>query len=441
METNIFKNMLKLSGGTTIAQIMGILVLPILSRIYSPADFGLYALFFSISNILLIVSTWQYEMAIVLPKKHDESVSLFFLSILLVFIMSLLFLLFLIFFNDFILNLLKLKNLSTLFFLIPFHIFISGFYQSLRYLNSRNNAFGNSAKSAVINSGTTYLLQILFGISLVNRSGLIVGSILGSFLGTIFLLGVSIKFISTKSINLTKIKKVLYKYKKFPIFTTPGSFIASLGAQLPVILLTSLFGPIFSGFYSIANKAISIPSRIVASSISEVSYKHISDIVHDEKLLSNYMEKSMAGLLQISIIPFLLVLLFGRLLASIFLGDQWSIAGMYIQILSPFVFLQLLGAPIGVFYQKNRNDLVFNLQIFYLILSVFGLGMGYIFGSVILAITFFSILLSIHSALSIYLNFRLANASFKNMFYHFRNTFYLKKIIKQIGKKDSESFI
>jgi len=441
MENNIFKNMLKLSGGTTITQVMGILVLPILSRIYSPEEFGIYALFFSISNILLILSTWQYEMAIVLPKEYGESISLFFLCILLVSIMSLFFLLIFIFFNDFILNLFKLKNLSSLFLLIPLHIFISGVYQTLRYLNSRNNTFGNSAKSAVINSGSTYLFQILFGILFIEKSGLIFGSILGSLLATIFLLGVSIKFISTKSINFINLKKVLYKYKKFPTFTTLGSFIASLGGQLPVLILTSLFGSISSVFYSIANKAVSIPSRIVASSISEVSYKHISDIVHDEKLLSNYMEKSMAGILQISIIPFLLVLLFGRLFATIFLGDQWSIAGLYIQILSPFVFLQLLGSSIGVFYQKNRNDLVFNLQILYLILSVFGLGVGYILGSVTLAIVFFSLLLSMHSALAIYLNFKLANASFKNMFYYFRNTFYPKRIIKQIYKKDNDPFI
>jgi len=314
-------------------------------------------------------------------------------------------------------------------------------YQTLRYLNSRNNAFGNSAKSAVINSGFTYLLQIVFGIIFISKVGLIYGSILGIFIATIFLSAVSIRFIHINSINFAKIKKVLYKYKKFPTFTTLGTFLSGIGGQLPVLLLASLFGTIYSGFYSIANKAINIPSRIITSSISEVSYKHISDIVDDNKILSNYLEKSMAGILQISIIPFLIVFIFGKSLATIFLGEQWSTAGVYIQILSPLVFLQILSAPTGVLYQKNRNDIVFKLQIMYLLFSVAGLGLGYILDSSIIAIISFSLFLSVQSALSIYINFKLANASFKNMFYNFRNTFYLKRFIKQIVKKDSERFI
>ena len=156
MENNIFKNMLKLSGGTTITQIMGILVLPILSIIYSPEDFGVYALFFSISNILLLFGTWQYHMAIVLPKDYGESINLFFLSIILLFFMSGILLILLILSNRFMINIFKIDEVSWLFLLIPLHIFISGFYQILRSLNSRNNTFGNSAKSSVINSGFTY---------------------------------------------------------------------------------------------------------------------------------------------------------------------------------------------------------------------------------------------------------------------------------------------
>lgn len=435
MKTNIFTNMLKLSGGTTITQIMGILVLPILSRVYSPEYFGVYALFFSISNILLVVAIWQYNVAIVIPKNYEDSINLFFLSILILSFMSLIFFGILIFLNDFIFKLFNLNDLSNLLFLIPVHIFISGVYQSLRYLNSRNNAFGNSAKSAVVNSGITYLSQILLGVFFANGSGLIYGSIFGLLVGTIYLLTVSIKFISFKSINLLGIKKVMYEYKKFPIFTTPGTLLAGIGSQLPVIMLSSLFGIIYSGFYSIADKAINIPAKIITSSISEVSYKHISDIVNDNKLLSNYIEKSMAGVLQISIIPFFIILIFGRILTTIFLGEQWASTGLYVQILLPLVFLQLLCAPIGIFFQKNRNDIAFLLQIIYLMFSILGLSIGYIMGSSTISIILFSLLVSIHSIFTIYLNFRLANASFKNMFYHFRTTFYLKKYIKQIYKK------
>ncbi len=441
METNIFKNILKLSGSTTITQIMGVLILPMLSRLYSPEDFGTFALFISISNILLIIGTWQYHMAIVIPKDYEESISLFYLSILLLSIMSILFLIILMFFKGFIINLLELKNVSNLFFLIPIYIFISGVYYTLRVLNSKNNNFGNSAKSSIVNSGVTYLVQIVYGIVFINSLGLVYGSILGICVATIFLLIVSLKFIPKKSLSFTNMEKVIYKYKKFPTFNTLGGFIETLGNQLPVLLLSSFFGAIYTGFFSMSNKVITIPIRIIGGSISEVSFKHISDVVDENKRLSNYLEKSMAGVLQISIIPFLIILLFGRLLVNIFLGEQWAFAGLYAQILSPLGFFQLLSSPIGVFLQKKRNDLMLKMHIVHLLFSIIGLGSGYFLGSAIMSIINFSLLCSISSILYIYLNFRLAEASFKSMFYHFRTTFYLKKFISQIGKRDSDPFI
>jgi len=436
MEKNIFRNMLKLSGSTTITQLMGILVLPFLSRLYSPENFGIYALFFSISNILLIISTWQYDVAIVIPKKYEDSLRLFFLSFLLLILMSLIFFIILIFFNKYILNIFKLDNLSNLFLLIPIHIFISGLYQSLRYLNTRNNAFGNSAKSSIINSGLTYFSQIVLGVLFLNGSGLIYGSIFGSLIATIFLIIVSYKYIQFKSFNLVGIRKVMYEYKKFPTFTALGSFLSGIGGQLPVFLLSSFFGAAYSGFYSISNKAINVPSRIISSSISEVSYKHTSDIIKDNKLLSNYFEKSTASILQISIIPFLIIFIFGKMLIIIFLGSEWAIAGLYIQILSPLVFLQLLSSPVGILFQKGRNDLFFIWQLMYLLLSFIGLISGYLYGGPTVSIINFSLLISLCYLILIYLNFKLANASFKNVIFLFVNTNYVKKVIKNIRNNE-----
>jgi len=374
----------------------------------------------------------QYHLAIVIPKDYEKSLSLFFLSILFLSFMSIIILILLFLVNKLaptISNLVIFSNLGLL-FLLPIHIFISGLYLSLRYLNSRNNSFGNSAKSSVINSGITYFSQILLGTVFVNGIGLIYGSIFGSLIGTLFLLFVSIRFISIKSFSLTKVRKVMYEYKKFPLITTLGTLIGGVAQQLPVILLSTLFGTLYSGFYSIANKAISIPSRIVATSISEVSYKHTSSIIKDDKLLSNYIEKSTAAVFQLLIIPFLIILLFGKSLVIIFLGNQWEIAGVYIQILSPFVFFQILGSPIGIYLQKNRNDLLFKWETIYLICSIFGLGSGYFFGNPLISVLNFSLLGSMCYILSIYLNFRLANASFRKMLFNIKNTFYLKKALQ-----------
>ena len=68
MKSGFNKNFLSLISGTSIAQIIPILIAPILSRLYSPEDFGLYAFYIGIVGVLSVISTFKYEMAIIIPK-------------------------------------------------------------------------------------------------------------------------------------------------------------------------------------------------------------------------------------------------------------------------------------------------------------------------------------------------------------------------------------
>ena len=63
------RNFAKLFSANVVAQAIGLLVYPILTRIYSPEDFGLLNLFLSIGNVLVILSTMEYYNAIVLPSE------------------------------------------------------------------------------------------------------------------------------------------------------------------------------------------------------------------------------------------------------------------------------------------------------------------------------------------------------------------------------------
>ena len=68
------RNVGKLLSANVVAQVIGLIVYPILTRMYAPEDFGLMNLFVSISGILVILSTAEYYNAIVLPKKDSEGV-------------------------------------------------------------------------------------------------------------------------------------------------------------------------------------------------------------------------------------------------------------------------------------------------------------------------------------------------------------------------------
>ena len=69
------RNFTKLLSANVVAQVIGLVVYPILTRIYAPEDFGLLNLFLSIGGILVILSTAEYYNAIVLPEKKEDGLS------------------------------------------------------------------------------------------------------------------------------------------------------------------------------------------------------------------------------------------------------------------------------------------------------------------------------------------------------------------------------
>ena len=95
------RNVLTLMTGTTIAQAIPIAISPILTRIYTPKDFGLYALFISIAFILASVANGRYELAIMLPKKDEDAINIFALGFLITVFISLFLLILVFLFNDY----------------------------------------------------------------------------------------------------------------------------------------------------------------------------------------------------------------------------------------------------------------------------------------------------------------------------------------------------
>ena len=70
LRTNeLIRNVSKLTSGTTIALIIPVFLQPFLRRLFTPSEFGAFAIFLSIIEIIVSVGTLRYEMAIVLPRK------------------------------------------------------------------------------------------------------------------------------------------------------------------------------------------------------------------------------------------------------------------------------------------------------------------------------------------------------------------------------------
>lgn len=70
------QNVSVLASGSIVAQVISVLISPVLSRIYSPEDYGLLAVFLSVLNMFAVVLCFRYELAIVLPKDESDAINL-----------------------------------------------------------------------------------------------------------------------------------------------------------------------------------------------------------------------------------------------------------------------------------------------------------------------------------------------------------------------------
>ena len=356
------KNVLTLMTGTTIAQAIPIAISPILTRIYTPEDFGLFALYSSILMIISVLATGKYELAITIPKNNIEAKNIVILSIMISIILSISVLLLLFAFSNKFAILLKNEYIENLLFLLPISILSVGFYQSMNYYTNRESKFKRLALSRVIQSLSVASISLFFGYITYLNYGMVLGSVFGQFLATMIL--VKLVFDDNKNffknISLKKVVIVAKKHIKFPKFLIVSNFINTFSQQLPIFLFGIYYSSAVVGYYMLSQRIIKMPSSILANAIADVFRQKASYEFSNNGNCFLLYKQTVKKLFFISIIPFSILFFIAPDLFSLIFGENWRITGEYVQIMIPMFFLQFISNPLSmltVIANKQEYDI------------------------------------------------------------------------------------
>jgi len=121
-ESTFVRQVFTIFSGGAIAQIIPFLVEPLLTRIYTPEEFALFAQFISITTLFTIVATARYELAIMLPNTLRLSVNILALSFIISFITSVVSVVIIAIFGKHIVKFLNNEPLLNYLWLSPFKI-------------------------------------------------------------------------------------------------------------------------------------------------------------------------------------------------------------------------------------------------------------------------------------------------------------------------------
>lgn len=397
MKSVYSKNILTLLTGNAVAQAVPIVISPILTRLYSPEDFGVAGLFASITAIFSAIINAKYEAAIILPKDEEDAYAIAMLSLLISVAFTFLLLFIVIVFHENLLLLLGTDKIDIWLYFIPLVVLLSGLFNVLNYLNTREKNFRQLSKIQIYKSLSTSFVQVLFGFVKSGAFGLIAGQIISNFVGNVTLLRKTklfkFKFVFSNIINMGK------KYKHFPIYYLPNNIVFYSIGTLSTVFISSIFGIYILGLYSMANRILGLSGMIIGSSVSQVYAQHVSydRNNNNKKSIKHLFERTLLKLILIGLPIFLFSFFFLEDIFRFVFGKAWAEAGYYAEILSPFFFFRFLSTSLNtttLVLEKQHIELLTNLVILSSLLILFFL--TYIFNiNIIDFLTILTVLLSV----------------------------------------------
>lgn len=370
------KGVFMMAGGTALAQFVNGVLSPIITRLYTPEEFGVLAIYMSIMGMLLVVGALHYEKAIPLADDDEKAINVVASSLLIFSMFSLVLMIVFLLYGDSILNLFDAHALINYRLLIPFGILISGVYNVFIQWNLRKRDYNGIAKTKISQSIVGNLLKIGLGLLKAGPIGLMLGTISGQSVGISTLLRPLLKERHLiKKVSIRGMRYILKRYIRFPLYSSPGEFVYAAGNNLPVLFIANIFGKEVLGYYALANLIIRIPIGLLGESLSQVVYAEAANIgKRDPKRIKTLAMKSMKQLSVLGLIPLFIILFFGPFLFSNVFGGIWFESGVHAQILAPLVFANLIITPIGrIFeiFEKQSTGFFLNILRLFLMLIVF----------------------------------------------------------------------
>ncbi|MCL6260012.1 oligosaccharide flippase family protein [Aquiflexum sp. TKW24L] len=341
------KNAVSLVFGTGLAQLLPLLFSPILTRIYMPDEFGMLTFFVSLSSLLAIISSGQYEIAILKPKRLIDSFNLLVFASIFSLIFSVLLYLILAFLHNFNFLVLDQQINHSLLMLIPVGLFQVFQFQSLIYWLTKRNKFKQLSLIKVLQSVFIVFFSLLFSF-IFNSKGLIFAFIGGYFICNCFIYYTIFRLRSQFSFNKYA-RNILREYSQYPKYVMSSSAINTAASQAPVYFISKFYNPTLLGFFSFANRILVAPIGIISVSIGQVYFKEIANKVnYDRKNLYPYFLKVLGLLVTISIVIFIPFILFGDVLFELIFGKNWISAGQYSQVISFSLLIKFVVSPLSI---------------------------------------------------------------------------------------------
>ena len=383
------KNAGTLLGGNVVGQGIAFLSYLLLCRLFTPEDFGLYNVFYGYLEVLIILSTCKYEMAIVVAQDDIRATQVARMSLRLNLIVSLALLA--------AAGMLAILYVSPdtgfgpgtgpkipwpMLLLIPVMVYFCGTSRVYSSLGVRQERFRAIAGADVTGSLATTVAKLAAGalapvVRWLHSYGMPIGTVLGVMARNTWLRHKAAGLLKSTGDTRTDFRAVAREYRHYPLYVMPKEFLSSFSVNLPFLWLALYFDNATIGLFALALTFLQRPMLMVANAMENSYYSDSAARQREGKPLFGRLGRMAGGLAAVALPIAVAGFFWAEPIFTFLLGEQWVGTGYYVRCLLPWLVVRLLANALaftGNLFETQHVD--FWMQVALLALRVAALGVG-----------------------------------------------------------------
>ena len=374
--------------GGALAQLVPLLLGPVLARLFTPQAFGVFTTFSTVAATVAVVACGRYEFALPMARDEDEAAVLLALCArigLLVLVLSVP-----------LAALLNMTGHLPLPWLLPLAVAAAGALQLLIMWSNRAQRFRALAISRVLQYGGAALFQVALGGALWWSArqpagaeaawALVIAPVLAGVLAALVLVqpapaGGWRALLPARA--HPGMRQVAVKFRDFPLLNTPHAFLGALQDALAVAMLVAFSGHAAAGFWGLGLRYLKAPATLVGSAVSQALYPRLAGAQPADAQRAVRQIMALLGVVALGLMLVLMVA--GPWLFRLVFGAAWQEAGELARALAPYIAVHFVAAPLAVVtmaWKAQRWALLLSIvgQIVFLIALMLGLKFGGLIG-------------------------------------------------------------
>ena len=413
--SEMFKNIMRISSGTLIGQVLSVVLIPVITRIYGDAAIGVWAFLNTIITIVCSFSDLGLRDALMVEEDEAslrQTYKVATTSTLVAAILSgvLAFL----FFEVISPGGMTLTPILAAIFVCAGVIMTQQTQISYTWLN-RDGKYKILMKNPIVNAGFFGILAITFGLAGMGLYGYLLAWALAQLITLLHMRRyLPDSFVSFK---FSDFREVCSRNRRYVMYQLPANIVMRFKGQLPALLIGSLFGASILGQYSITVRVTEMPVTLLGTSIGRVFFQKSSELKREGKPIGELNYKLLTNAMKIALVPVVLLAVFGDIVFTWVLGAEWQMAGNMVRILalqSFFTFLMMSSQGLSMTLNKQHYSVVSGVvqSVFIIIALYFG---RHYFDNIYIAIAIISVSFIINQIVLHCLRFRVMGMPIKKL--------------------------